>query len=899
MKNERKTLVLIDGKSVFYRGFYAMPNLTTKDGTPTGGVYGFAVLALELFSRIQPDYVAVAWDKPKTNIRRRLAIYDKYKGNRHAAPPEFYAQIPLLRELLDALNWPFYEVDDYEADDIIGTFDLQAEEKGVRAIMISSDLDLLQLVDDNTELYALKKGLSNLERFDVEHFREKYGVEISQFADLKALKGDASDNIPGVPGVGEKTAVDLLQKFGTLDQVFAKYTGSDEVKPAVKKKLEAGEKSARMSRELVEIFRDAPLTLDFAKADSRNVDAQKLRETLLKFEFGSLLRKLPDFMREETNFAEAEMAEIREFSVGKMDEKVRENFAKSETIFVAMADEKETENTAKNAQGNLLDAAEKSDENDEKYLIISDEDFAKNGKSFRISLADFAKDFSQKKVAIHDAKTFAKMLLDAGFDAEFTVEFDTRIASFLLNSLRKSPELSDAVNFAKTDENGDVRAMTDGEKIGATVELFRGKSEELSRNLRLEKLAKNVDFPFQILLAKIEKRGVKLDVKMLREMSKNLGEQIAKIEDEVRGFAGEDFNVSSPKQLSEIMFEKMNFPTFGIKKSARGYSTGVKEFAKLRETLAKNDDEISRKNLEFLDKITEIREKLKLKNTYVDALPNLVDDRSYLHTTLRQDVTATGRLSSSNPNLQNIPTRTAEGKEIRRAFVAENGKILLSADYSQFELRLAAALSHDENMIKVFAKDDADIHTETAAEAFGIAPENVTKNQRRSAKVINFGILYGMSPHGLSAATGMNFRESQDFIAKYFEIRKPVREFLDATMKQADDEGFVETLFGRQRPTPDVRSSNFAVREAAKRAAANMPIQGTEADLMKMAMLEVEKELPNLQFMQIHDSIMVECAPEDADEVSRKLVKIMENIYPELGVKLKADVKCGTSWAEL
>lgn len=895
-----KILVLVDGKSVFYRGFYAMPNLTTRNGAPTGGVYGFAVLALELFSRIKPDYVAVAWDKAHTNIAQRLKIYDKYKGNRHPAPPEFYAQIPLLRELLDALNWPFYEVDNYEADDIIGTFDAQANAQNIRTIMISSDLDLLQLVDENTELYALKKGLANLEKFDVAHFREKYGIEIAQFADLKALKGDASDNIPGVPGVGEKTALDLLKKFATLAGVYANID-SPEIRDSVRKKLIAGQKSAEMSRALVQIFRDAPLELDFAAADVHNLQPEKLRAKFQEFEFTSLLRKLPEFMRADGNSAkkiapnsaeipaknddkiaqniEPEKLEIAEIPAAKFDDSAREKLVKSEKIFVAIADPNE-KNLAR-GQRNLLDmVAPKS----EKYLLVADDESA----FYQMSFAEFAAEFAGASVVIHDAKSFAEELLARGLKSDFLVEFDTRIASFLLNSLRKSPTLETAVNFAENDENGEPRTMRDGEKIGATIALFREKSAELKRDVKLEKLARELDFPFQILLAKIEQRGAKIDPEILRKMSGELAQNADEIEREIWRMVGREFNVNSPSQLAVALFRDLKLPTAGIKKSARGgFSTGQKELDKLRGQHP------------IIEKIEEIREILKLKNTYVDTLPALADAGNRIHTTLRQDVTATGRLSSANPNLQNIPTRSERGHEVRRAFVADGGKILISADYSQFELRLAAALAHDENMIAVFSHDSADIHRETAARAFNKSPADVTPEERRHAKVINFGVLYGMSPHGLAAATGMNYGDARAFIDRYFEIRQPIRAFLDETMRRARDDGFVETLFGRRRPTPDVRSGNFAIRAAAKRAAANMPIQGTEADLMKMAMLAVENALPGLQFMQIHDSIMVECEPENAAEIAQKMQQIMENIYPPLGVKLRVDVKMGETWAEL
>lgn len=844
-----KKLALIDGKSVFYRGYYAMPNLSTREGTPTGGVYGFASLALELLNEIQPDYVAVAWDKPKTNIRRRLQIYDKYKAGRKPAPPDFYAQIPLLHELLAAFGWPLYELDDYEADDIIGTLSKQANAQGIHTVMISSDLDMLQVVDHDTELYALKKGLANLEKFDVPAFEAKYGLKVSQFLDLKSLKGDASDNIPGVPGVGDKTATQLLQQFGTLEEI---YKNLDDIKPAWRSKLEAGHDSALMSRELAKIWTNAPIKLDLEALDARKLNVDKLRDELNKLEFTSLLRRLPDYMKSEQPSIATDLMVVNIESFNPAAEVL---FQMSDEIVVVL----EGEN-----------------------LILS----AENGMAYRTDIMNGIRLLNDKKIIVHDAKALAERILADNLDINFQVGFDTRQAGFLINSLRKSGNLAEAVGFSETD--GQI--MTSEDRIAATWLLYEQQRQQLASDAKLNKLAHEIDFPLQIVIARIEKRGVRLDVEQLKIMSADLEKRIRNIEREIWNAVGDEFNISSPQQLSDALFTKLQLPTTGIKRSATGYySTGKKELDKLRGQHP------------IIDLITEAREVIKLKNTYVDVLPNLVDRRGYLHTDFAQDVAATGRLSSSNPNLQNIPIRTEFGRQIRKAFIASPGKMLISADYSQFELRLAAALAGDTNLIEDFQDDRLDIHTKTAAEAYGVALDDVTPEMRRHAKVINFGVLYGMSPHGLAAATGMSFTKAKEFIERYFRVRQPIRDFIDATMEKAKIDGYVETLFGRRRPTPDVNSSNYIVREAAKRAAANMPIQGTEADLMKMAMLRVEEELSDQcdQILQIHDSIMVECAPGDIDMVGKALKHLMEGIYPEIGVKLKVDVKSGSSWADL
>jgi DNA polymerase-1 len=406
---------------------------------------------------------------------------------------------------------------------------------------------------------------------------------------------------------------------------------------------------------------------------------------------------------------------------------------------------------------------------------------------------------------------------------------------------------------------------------------------------KLLELAQKLDFPMQALLAKIEARGVKIDTNGLNQMSQELTKDITDLEQEIFDFVGQEFNIASPAQLSTVLFDKLQLPTSGVKRNRTGYSTDKKELDKLKGLHP------------IIDKISQFREVSKLKNTYVDVLPKLVDENSLLHTSLHQDVTATGRLSSTEPNLQNIPIRTSLGQKIREYFIAKDGKVLVSADYSQFELRLAAAMAGDQQLVDDFNDDSVDIHTKTAADAYGIPIDKVTPNQRRNAKVINFGVLYGMSPHGLSAATGMNYSDSKTFIEKYFEARRPIQDYLQAIIKKAETDGYVETLFGRRRATPNLKSYNFAVREAAKRAAANMPIQGTEADLMKMAMLKLDQELSDSapQILQSHDSVLVECSPADAQKVGAKMKEIMENIYPEIGVKLKVDIKSGKNWGDL
>lgn len=846
-----KRLVIIDGKSVFYRGYYAMPNLSTKDGTPTGGVYGFAVLALEVVKRLKPDYVCVAWDKSKTNIRSRLALYPQYKAGRKTPPPDFYEQVPILHNMLEALGWPLYEADDYEADDLMGAFAKQAGERGVESYLVTSDLDVLQLVNGHTHIYTLKKGLSNIELFNEASFKEKYGVDAHQWVDVKALKGDSSDNIPGVAGIGEKTALELIAKYKTLDGVFENL---DLLKPALKTKLEAGKEMAYLSQKLVTLMVDAPIKLDLTKAKLQDGFAPEFAAMIRKLEFRQLLRQV------ESQLVHPQPTQGRATAESRIVPATRVEF------------------TAESFTNNAPRLVVASPDASELWLSATPSDYS--SINLDVLTTEEAAALASGPIVGHDLKSVFHAMLANNVTWPGAVGHDTRIAAFLINSLERSHDLGDLLGQ-------DIEPDDAGAVITGVWQLYEEQKRQFEELPTIAKLAHEVEFPMVYLLAKMEHRGILLNSDYLNEMSKGFEQKIGALERNIYAKAGKEFNISSPVQLSAILFETLQLPVMGVKKGKTGYSTGANELAKLRGLHP------------IIDLITQYREYTKLKSTYIDALPKLVDIHGKLHTTYALDVAATGRLSSSNPNLQNIPTRTDLGQAIRMAFVPAEGNVFVSADYSQFELRLAAVMAHDQGLIDDF-NNDLDIHTKTAAEIYEIPPEQVDKSQRRHAKMVNFAVLYGMSAHGLSLATGMDRDQAKVFIDKYFELRKPIREYIDSTLYKAIHDGYVETLFGRRRPTPDVKSSNFVVREAAKRAAANMPIQGTEADLMKMAMLEVEDRLDGLgeQLLQVHDSILVETPKANAQKVAEILQDVMENIY-KLDVRLKVDVKIGNNWGEL
>lgn len=840
-----KKLAIIDGKSVFYRGYYAMPNLSTSNGTPTGGVFGFVSLSIELIKKLKPDYVAVAWDKKGTNIQKRKDIYPDYKAGRKPAPPDFYEQIPILHELLNAFGWPLYEIDGYEADDIMATFSREASEKGISTDLITSDLDALQALGPNVQVYALKNGLSNLEKFDVKSFEEKYGIKVNQFLDYKSLVGDSSDNIPGVAGIGKKTAAMLLEEYGTLENI---YNNLNNIKPTIAKKLEANKNNAFMSKKVATLFFDVPINLDWAVADINDINLQKVAQILKKLEFSSLVNRLPDYM--DVNIS-------HEPSIVENDVDL------------------------KNYDGNIIFLNEKNE-----LIISSEKNKIKTIKTENI-LDEIIK-LKNEKIVGHNLKELYHNLTEipqlkslADFSKnhlDFNKPFDLNQAEFLINPLRRNRSLESLF--------GDYSPKNNIETANMMRVLYNRQMKFFEDNLKIKYIAEELDFKLIYQLFKMEKLGIKIDKKMFSKLNKQMSAEQQNIEQEIYKLIGHEFNIASPSQLSQVLFDELNLPTAGIKKVKMGYSTGQKELDKLRGLSP------------IIELIEKSREVSKLKNTYVDVLPNLADKKDRIHTTFNQDVTATGRLSSTNPNLQNIPVRTVQGRQIRAAFVPAEGNVFVNADYSQFELRLAAILANDTDLINDF-NNDVDIHTKTASEVYGVPLEEVSDAQRRNAKVINFGVLYGMSPHGLSAATGMTMAEAKDFIDQYFKLRQKIRSYIDLTLNKAREEGFVETFYGRKRPTPDLKSSNYMVRSAAERAAANMPIQGTEADLMKRAMLEIEKILTpeeGNQLLQIHDSILIETPKEKAEIVGEKLKNVMENIAPELKVKLKVDVKIGNSW---
>ncbi|MEI8187423.1 MAG: DNA polymerase I [Candidatus Saccharibacteria bacterium] len=883
MAEYKKRLVIIDGKSVFYRGYYAMPNLSTKEGISTGGVYGFAVMALEVIRKLKPDYVAVAWDKPKTNIRKRLELYPKYKAGRKPPPPDFYDQIPILHELLDAFGWPLYELDDYEADDIMGTLAVQAKDRDIETMLVTSDMDVLQLVNTHTHAYLLKTGLSKIDLYDPKTFIAKYNLDPSQFLDLKALMGDSSDNIPGVPGVGPKTASELLRDFKTLDGV---YDNLDLMKNTLAEKLRNGKDLAYLSHKLAEIWLDAPIKLNLEEVDGRKAKPELILEILNKLEFRTLVRQLPEIMQVESG----ESVSTHGLSNFVVQKQIIDSQEKLDALDLEKASKLVIFSRSNGKHGvdpHLFFISPKP-----KSLLIFD--LEKIDKSNFVNKLKPLIDSPDVKKIGYDIKNTIEAF--ASLDIELAkIDHDVLIASFLLNSLRRDQSLKGLAAEELSIESVDFDNLSPDELIdradqmsGIIWALYEKQKEDLANTGKLDELAKTIEWPIIPVLAKMEDEGILLDTKYLNNFSKEINDLIDDLEQKIYTHAEIEFNISSPLQLSEVLFEKLQIPSTGIKRGKSAFSTAASELEKLRGMHP------------IIDLISSYREVTKLKSTYVDALPKMVDENSRLHTTFNLTIAQTGRLSSTDPNLQNIPVRTDLGKRIRTAFIAGPGNLLISADYSQFELRIAAHLSKDEDVIEQF-NNDVDVHSTTAALIYNRDIEDVTKNMRREAKVVNFGVMYGLGPHGLASGTGMNYGQAKHFIDRFFEVRPKLKAYIESVRKQAIEDGYVEDIFGRRRPTPDIKSTNFAVRESAVRAAVNMPFQGSAADIMKKAMIDLDEKLKGTSarmLLQIHDSVLVEVAEADAQMINDLVKKTMEDTV-KLSVKLTVDSVIAKNWGLL
>lgn len=880
-------LIIIDGNSIAFRAFYALPLLSNSSGLHTNAVYGFTTMLLKLIEEEKPTHFLVAFDAGKITFRHKE--YTEYKGGRAKTPTELSEQFPLIKELLKAFKIPQFELSGYEADDIIGTLTKEADARGEKVLLVSGDKDMLQLASEQVTVAITRKGISEMDRFDPEAIKEKYGLTPNQIIDLKGLMGDTSDNIPGIPGVGEKTALKMLHDFGTVEEVLA---NTASLKGKMKEKVEEHAKSALMSKELATIFREVPMETAWDSFRYDGFDGQALSSMFRKLEFKSLLEKM-DFgsvsvEAEDLVVESLEAVAVTEANMGELVAKLDDHAA----IHVEAVGENPHQAVMVGVVWFIDDGADNTSYYVPFALLQSDA-----GKPLRDWLSD-----ASKKKQLFDLHRAQLALAWQGIHLA-GVDFDVLLAAYLLDPTESNLSLSGlSVKYGlpsvKADEDvfgkgakfrlPELAALSDhvGRKAMAMARMVPVLRDELEKS-EMHQLFYELELPLSGVLAEMEMRGIAVDAEGLKSLGVELGKQLDTIMSSIYKLAGVEFNINSPKQLGEILFEKLGLPA--SKKTKTGYSTD----AEVLERLAPYN--------EVVGQILHYRSLAKLQSTYVEGLLKEVrPETGKVHTYYRQTIAATGRLSSQFPNLQNIPIRLEEGRKIRKVFVpSEPGWYILAADYSQIELRVLAHISQDEKLKEAFLQN-MDIHTKTAMDVFGVEESAVDSNMRRQAKAVNFGIVYGISDYGLSQNLDITRREAAQFIEQYFAVFQGVRRYMDEIVKDARRDGYVTTLLQRRRLLPEITHSNFNIRSFAERTAMNTPIQGTAADIIKLAMVQmadrlVKEGLKSRMLLQVHDELVFE-VPADELETMKGLVPEVMAAALKLDVPLRADVDFGLTW---
>lgn len=906
MSKRRPKFIIIDGNAIVHRAFHALPPLSTKDGTIVNALYGFLNILFKVIKDLKPEYVAVTFDVKGSTFRHEQ--FKEYKATRKKQPDELYAQIPMIREAVKAFGFAQYEMSGFEADDIIGTITAKIP-KGIDSYIVTGDMDTLQLVDDHTFVFTMRKGVSDTMTYDADAVSEKFqGLKVDQMIDYKALRGDPSDNIPGVRGIGEKGAINLLQEYGTVENVFKNV---DKITGAIQKKLLASEAEAMMSKSLATIKRDVPIEFVLEDTKVREYDRDAVIGIIQKYELKSLLKQLPELdhtpATKQLSVFDAPVATKTELTpeayLENSNYELIDTKSKAENLLIELSKQSvfafDTETTSLDPLQCELVGFSISWKSGTGYYIIGEliqifKNILENPKILKIG---------------HNIKFDIKVLQATSQVFVADNVYDTMLASYVLNPGTRGHSLDTLalVEFG-------YQMMPYEELVG------KGKKEILITEVPLDKLAfyaaEDADYTWRLyevmqprvveekldtvlqmeldlipVLVDMETAGIMVNVQYLKTMSLSLKKDIHALEKKIYKQAGTEFNIASPLQLKEILFEKLKITSEGIKKTKTGISTAASELEKMRGLHP------------IIDLISDYREVTKLQSTYVEALPRLVNPKTKrIHTNYNQTIAATGRLSSTDPNLQNIPIRTELGRKIRKAFVAPKGKVLLSLDYSQVELRIVAHMVDDKKFIEAF-KSGADIHARTAAEIHGVDESKVTKEMRRAAKSVNFGILYGMGTYGLARDAGMSYEEAKNYLEVYFKNHPAIKNYIESTKELVRKTGYAESLFGRKRFLPDINSGMPVVRAAAERAAINMPVQGTAADLMKMAMLHVAaaldtKKIDAVMLLQVHDELVFEVAESKAKTQAKIIKDIMESVY-ELQVPLVVDVGIGTNWMEL
>ena len=879
-------MVLIDAHSLIYRAFFALPPMSTSDGQVTNAVYGFtSMLAIVLASR--PEYAIGAFDVGAPTFRSKE--YKEYKAGRRAMPDDLRPQIEKVRELLQAFSIPIYGIEGFEADDLIGTLSRIAEERGHAVTIVSGDLDCLQLVTDSVEALVPRRGITDTFVYGPDQVRQRYGFEPAQLVDFKALRGDTSDNIPGVPGVGDKTAAKLVQDFGTIEALLERVDELPEGR--LKASLKANADQVRLGKRLVTIVRDVPMELDLERARWTRYDYEKVRLVFDRMEFRQLLSRFPP-----PDQVPVQPSLTFEAAPEPAGLKVVEDPAEAASLLDGSANVAVFAFNEGAGRSSRICGLGVSTGSDTFYVAKPD------------AMDAVASTLSGRPISGHDAKETELALRSLG-GGKRDWAFSTFLAAYLLGAGSRDPRLEDLarefldVTLVSSEQllgtgraarkPGDVSVGEAAEFAARRAEVIfnlRPRLEAEMRNLGVDYLFHEIELPLAGVLADMESEGVAIDVPYLKEMQDELGAQMAAIESEVEQVAGQKFNLNAPQQLAKVLFEDLRLPVG--KRTKTGYSTDADTLEGLRDKHP------------IVGLILEHRQLSKLKSTYVDALPQLVDPLSgRVHTSFGQASTATGRLSSSNPNLMNIPIRSELGQRIRRAFKAGRpDHVMVSADYSQIELRIAAHLSGDPKLLGAFAAGQ-DIHTATAAAVFKIPIESVDPNQRRLAKVANFGSIYGQGEYGLSQQLGITGDVAREFLKEYWATYSRLKEYLDEVRRKAREEGFVVSATGRRRAIPDLRSPNFQLRSAAERMAINFPMQSLAADIIKIAMVRLQREIEadhieGRMLLQVHDELLFEVPRSEVDQFAEKVPRIMTSAY-ELETGIEVETKFGPNWADL
>lgn len=889
MVKTKQKFVIIDGNALLHRAYHALPPLLTKDGVLVNAVYGFATTLLKIFREIDPQYIAVTFDKKGPTFRHKE--YKEYKATREKKPDELYKQIDYIKELLVVMQIPYFEADGFEADDVIATLATQAsKKKDLESLIVTGDMDTLQLVSPSVKVYAFRKGLSDVFIYDEKAVKERYGLEPEQLVDFKGLRGDPSDNLPGVKGIGEVGASDLIKKFGSIENLYKELesntSAAKKISPRLRSLLTEQKDAAIFGKKMVILVKNVPLEFSLKQAEKKPLDNSALLPVLQKFGFKSLAAKLQGA---EDN--------------GKKEKRKIEVAPPSLAVFIDK--EAKALEIVQNKQSKEIFLRIKT--KGEKIIFVGisfKEEFAVITDPSDKFLAAVVALFGDpgRKIYGHDIKSDMHSLGIIDPKCGF---FDFMVASYLIDPGSRAHDFRSII-FSSF---GKVLPESSGQQtlISDSAEEARGFYEEIRFSALLEdkfkkilfereqlKLFEEMEMPLLPVLYEMERKGILIDTDFLSEMSENFAARIENLQKEIFKLAGEEFNVNSPAQLGKILFEKLKISSKTIKKTAAGgaLSTAAAELEKLRGVHP------------VVDSIFEYRELTKLKSTYIDALPELIDkENGRVHTTFNQAVTATGRLSSSNPNLQNIPVKTDLGREIRKAFVARKGCSLIAADYSQIELRIAAHLSGDARMIENFMSGE-DVHVRTAQEIWNVAASEVTPKMRRVAKAINFGVIYGMGPRRLSQSADVSMAEANDFISRFFTVHDGLRQYLDSLKDLAMAQGYVETLFGRRRYLPEIASGVPMLRAEAERQATNTPIQGTSADIIKIAMIRLNDRLQKdfgseaEMLLQVHDELVFEVVDSKLSKAEALIREIMESAV-KLRVPTGVEIEVGKNWGEM